>query len=739
MNNRFLFGVTAVAGATLGAGVGLADELRDDDVPTIVVTADPRGDRTADEIIQPVSVLRGDELDLRRAGTLGEVLNGLPGVANSDFGPGVGRPVIRGLQGSRVQVLEDGLRAVDVSGEGADHAMGIDPSRAEQIEVLRGPATLLYGGSAAGGVINVRTERFDPGFGTGLRTRGALGYGENGNDRQGRIGIDVPLDERFVVRADGSVRRSGDFAIDGFQQVDQDAGNRNTLRNSSIETDAFSLTGLVRGERGYLGLSASRWDTDYGVPENFDARPVELGGQEDEFERVLAEYDRVDLRSELRDPLRGFTALRLKMAYTEFEQQEVGFLFERTPAGGELAEREVEAAFANDELEGRVELVHTPLGDWRGVFGLHFRDRDFFAGGADDDASFYVRPNRTRGGALFLLEERLTGFGRVEFGARVEHERSSPRDVLAAEVEGVTLADGSFLPLPGRLESRSFTPVSLSAGTIVDLPREHHLSASITRAERAPSPEQLYAFGRHAAAGTFEVGDPDLGKEVYNNLELGIDRHEGRLRYDVGLFYNRVDDFIFLQSEDDGSGSPVLVNDIGNRAGEGAAADCAPGDTDGLCRLRNQLVFSTRADAEFYGAEFSAIFDLVAAPVPVSLRFMADHVRGKLREGGNLPRITPTRVGVGLDTGWRNLDLRIDYRRVFTQDDAAEAEDPTDGFDLVSFDVLWYPDAFGGATLFFQGRNLLNEDGRVHQSFFRDEAPIIGRAFVAGIRFDFGS
>jgi iron complex outermembrane receptor protein len=203
------------------------------------------------------------------------------------------------------------------------------------------------------------------------------------------------------------------------------------------------------------------------------------------------------------------------------------------------------------------------------------------------------------------------------------------------------------------------------------------------------------------------------------------------------VFYNRVDDFIFLASDDDGAGNPVFVNDIGNRAGEGATVGCAPGD-DGLCELRNQLVFNEQANAELYGAEFAAAVDLVTGPVPLVARFSGDYVRGKLRDGGNLPRMTPARLGVGFDTTWQEFDLRIDYRRVFTQNDTGVAEDSTSGFDLVSFDVLWSPPALKGARVFLQGRNLLDEDGRLHQSFFKDEAPIIGRAFIGGIRFDFG-
>lgn len=739
------FSVTALAAAVAAASMPLAATAQGDAqaaspavLPTIIVTADPIGGRTPDDLIQPISVLAGDELERRREATLGALLDGLPGVANSDFGPGVGRPTVRGLQGSRVKTLEDGLSVADVSGEGADHAIGIDPSRADQIEVFRGPSTLAYGSGAAGGVVNVRTWRFNPEFAERARIDGQFSYGENGNDRQGRIALEVPGSEDMVLRADASLRRTSDFDIDGFQQVGQTGGRRDKLVNSSIDTDSFSVTGLWRQDWGHIGVGWSRWDTDYGIPENFDARPRDLGGQSDDFERVFADYDRFDLRGEFRQPFAGIETARLKLAYTTFEQDEVEFEFNRTPEGGEFDEAVVEATFENDELDLRLELVHEPIGDWRGVVGFQFTERDFEA---DDprgaDRGFYVRPTETRTAALFVLQERPMDFGRIELGGRIERERAKPDDVFGIRVDGVTAQDGSFLPFPETPGNRTFTPFSLSAGAIVDLDAEHHLRAAITRAERAPSPEQLYAFGRHAAAGTFEVGDVDLSKETYLNFELGIDRHAGPVRYDISVFYNRVEDFVFLQSVDDGTGNPLFVNDIGNRAGEGAAAGCMPGD-GGLCRLRNQIVFNEQANAEFWGAEISAVADFVIDDVPVALRFNADSVRGKLRSGGSLPRITPPRVGLGIDLVLGEVDFSFDYRRVFKQNRTAIAEDQTSGYNLVSFDLNWQPQAWQGTELFLRGRNLLDEDGRRHQSFFKNDAPIIGRAFIAGVRFSFG-
>ncbi|WP_438970511.1 TonB-dependent receptor [Methylophaga sp.] len=682
-----------------------ADEVIE--IPSLTVTADPLGARSPDELIFPVSVLADKELDKQRAGTLGETLDGLPGVANSDFGPGVGRPVVRGLQGSRVQVLEDGLKTVDVSGEGGDHTVAIDPGRAEQIEVFRGPATLLYGSGAAGGVINVKSGRFNPEFGEAPRVHGQAGYGYNGDERQGNIGLELPLSENFVLRTDYGLRRSHDFDIDGFQQKRQTKGDKDTLQNSAAASDSFSLTGVFKGDWGHAGLGYSRWRTEYGIPE------VMLGESEEEQETIRADFDRVDFRSEFNNPLPGFRTARLKLSHTNFNQQEIGSHFH----DGVLEESEVETSFANDESEARLELVHNPIGLWQGVLGLQLNNREFGAEGeghgdhAHEGDGFYIRDNDTRSTGLFVLEERLTDFGRLEFAARIDHVRSDPRSL--AEERHIDLPSGDELHQEANLGSRSYTPLSLSAGSIIDIDDKHHLRMAITRSERAPSPEQLYAFGNHAASGTVEVGDASLDEETYTNFEIGLDRHSGPFRFDATLFYNHVQDFIYLASVDDGSGSPIMID----------------GDT---------LVFNQQNDARFYGAELTAAWDVKEGVLPLTLRLSGDYVRAKLNNGDNLPRISPARVGMGVDTVYRDWSLSVDYRHVFRQSDSASLETDTSGYDLLSFNASWQPASLKGAEVYVQGHNLLNEDGRRHQSFLKDEAPIIGRTVMTGIRFDFG-
>lgn len=704
------------------------------------VTADPLGSRSVDDLTRPVTVLSGEELQRKQAGTIGEVLSGTPGVANSDFGPGVGRPVVRGQQGSRVLMLEDGLRTADVSGEGADHAVAVDSWRAEQIEVLRGPATLLYGGGAAGGVINMTTSRFRPEVPLDPSLAVSGRYSGNGDLRQGTLQGEVPVGDRVVVRADYGERRGGDFAIRGFQEVDQTEGFRGRLQNSSLHSDSAAVSAVITGEQGFVGLGLSRWNSDYGIPEVFD--PQNLRGEgSDEFERVTAGYDRVDLRAERFTPTPWLQAVRVKAAYTRFDQEETEFEFSRS--NGQLEDTEVEAAFLNREFEARVDAVQETWRGWDGVLGLSVNDRDFVADVPDsDDEAFYVRPNRTRSLALYTIQERELGRTRIEAGARVERERSRPEDVLDVAIEGVTLADGNFLPTPRTLDTRTSTPTAVSLGAVVDLGAGQRWRSAISRSQRTPSPEQLYAFGRHPAAGTFEVGDPDLDMERYVNVETGVGGSLGRLGYELSLFHTRAGAYVFLASEDDGSGSPVFVNDLGQRPGEGDTGDCAPGD-GGPCRFRNAFVVNSQADARFSGAELAASYLLREGRVPTVLRASADRVQGRLAAGGSLPRITPARHGLGVDTGMGigegALRASLDWQRVSGQRRTAPGETPTAGFDLVSANLSWSSSWLGqDTTWFLQGRNLLNEEGRLHQSFFKDQAPIVGRAVVVGFRIELG-
>ena len=676
------------------------------EIDKLIVISDPFGDRVADELINSVTVITDEELARRQSTTLGETLDGIPGVSNSDFGPGVGRPVVRGLTGSRVQILNNGLRVVDVAGEGADHNVAIDTSNASQIEVLRGPAALLYGGNASGGVINVISEHFNPNFSDETNVHGQYSYSGNGNQRLGNIGLLLPLSDNFVIRSDYADQRSDDFDIDGFQGEDQTTGDKGTFKNSGIDTDSFSLTGLYSQDWGFAALGYSRWKTSYGLP------TVITGVGEEEQATIKADYDRLDFRSEIDNPFAGIHTARFKVAYTEFYQGEVAAEFD----DGVLEESGVEGEFDKEETEVRIELLHNPIGSWEGVVGLQVNDTDFQTSapeaGGGHGGSFYVRDNETRSYGVFVLENTETSFGHVELAARVDHVDSEPTELDAErDLDFVAPFAGERMQA-AKLSDRSFTPFSMSAGAIIDINDTHHLRVSLSRSERAPSAEQLYSFGEHHASETVEIGDPDLDKEAYTNLEIGLDRHHGDFSYNVTAFYNQVSDYIYLET-------------------------LTIGGTEVLSDEGNNFLTNEQEDAKFYGAEFTSAWQISEGKTPFKLRLSADYVRAKLDNGGDLARISPARAGLGFDTGRGDLQFSMDYQRVFNQSRTADLESSTDGYNLVSFNANWQPASLKGLGLFVKGRNLLNEDGRRHTSFLKDNATITGRSILAGVNFDF--
>ncbi len=678
-----------------------------------VATTSSLGSRTESDLVTPVTTLAGPALDRRRSGgSVGEVLDGVPGISNADFGPGVGRPSIRGLQGPRVQILEDGMRTSDVSKEGVDHIVAGDTLGAHSIELIRGPASLLYGSGATGGVVNTVTGRFDPIFGAGPNGTLHTTYSPNGHDRQAHAELELPLHDTLALRLQTQQRRSDDFQISGFQVadgVDDHRGRDGQLINSDVQLDTYALTGVWSDEPGYVAVGYEFFDTEYGIPEPFD--PV--GDQSDEFERIFADHHRLDLRSEFYRPFSGIEALRLNAAFTQFHQREDELEFSRDDTS--LQDQVTEVIFDKDELDARLELTHLPIGPLTGVFGLDLNRDEFVADDPRDGRDFFIQPVTTQSAGIFAVERLTFGATTVEFGARIDVEESRPDPVTDPQtrelvVDGETLA--TFDPDPGL---QRYTPASASLGARHDFTDALRVRASSSLSQRAPSSEQLYAFGRHGAAGTWEVGDPDLDLETYLNSELSLLASFDDLRFELTGFYNRVDDFIYLERLPDEDGQPTAI--------EGT-----------------EVVFNAQDDVDLYGLEATAGVELQLRDIRLTPSLWADFLRGQLRDGDNLPAMTPPRAGADLDLLYQSLNLHLAYQRVFSQERTGPAESSTDGFHLLGADLEWTPArAQGQASIFLRGRNLLNEAGRRHQSFFKDRAPILGRQLIAGLRYHFGS
>ena len=671
----------AAASAAHAQSVPAHHAERVEQLDQIVVTATPLR-QSAEELTRPVSVLAGSELDERRGATLGDTVAELPGVQSSGFGPGVGRPVIRGLDGARVQILTDGLSSLDASTVSADHAVSIEPFLAEQIEVLKGPATLLYGSGAIGGAVNVVDGRIpEAPLGGDRWIEGRLELrGDTAADQRNAMFRVRGGSERFQLTADASHRETDDVGIPGFAEsaallADEgetpDADGFGILENSATRTTSGGMGASLIGERGFLGFAVSGFDSLYGIPghahEHEDGEHARFKDGEEEFVRIDMEQRRYEAKGALLEPFALHDSISFKLARADYQHVE-------------LEGEEVGTRFENDGLEARVEAVHALLNGWRGAWGLQYGRRDFQAIGEEA----FVPPSQSRDIGLFLLEQTQLGEDvRLELGARVDDLSIDPDTAPAAD----------------------FSPFSASASLRWTLNETFHLDFGLDRAERAPTAEELFSDGPHVATRAFEVGDAGLDTEVANRLELGGHWHIEGFSVKAALYTTRFDRFIYL-------------------ADTGLEEDGLP--------LREWR----QGDARFNG--FEVELDKTLGEWDSGrwdLRLSADAVRARLDGGDDLPRIPAARLGAQLrweKDGWR---ARLGAMRYEAQDRVAAFERPSDGYTLINAQLSYHFDIDNvGWELFIDGSNLSDREARPHTSFLKDLLPLPGRNLQFGVR-----
>ncbi|MFT3896726.1 MAG: TonB-dependent receptor [Thermomonas sp.] len=627
------------------------------DLDTVVVTASPLR-TTAGDLGKPAAVLAGERLDEDRASSLGETVSSVPGVQSSNFGPGVGRPIIRGLDGPRVSVLSDGLATEDVSTVSQDHSPAIEPFLADQIEVLKGPSTLLYGSGAIGGVVNVvdgriPEEAIEGGFGGRAEAR-FFGGDQSGTTDMARIDGG---NDHFALHADAVYRNAKDYDTpDGVQA------------NSFIDTKSGAVGGSLLGDWGFVGLSASRFEDDYGNP----GEPGDLAAGERGVHLQLRQ-NRYDLKGGLKDLWGEGNGLRFSFGHTDYDHIE----FEGDEPG---------TTFTKNANEGRVEATFGTPSAWEGAVGLQGADSTFAAVGEES----FVPQTTTRSYGLFGVARRSWDAFQLDFGARMDKIDSDP--------------DG--------MDSRDFSPLSLSLSGGWKLGEHWRLTANLDHAERAPVEEELFANGPHIATLAYEVGDANLDKEAANQLELGVQYKSALVDAKVSAYYNRFKDFIYLVD----------------------TGDQWYWDEEGQYLPIRQW---SQADATFRGFEGEATFHLADNDNGKwDLRVFGDTVRATLADGGgNVPRIPPSRLGTQLrweGNAWR---ASLGATRVNRQDEVATNETPTAGYTLVDAHVARHFDTGEvGWELFADGTNLTDQVARVHTSFLKDDVMLPGRSFDVGVR-----
>ncbi len=656
------------------------------------------------DLLAGKSVMTGTELQREMRPQLGDTLAKQAGVSATSFSPGASRPVLRGFQGERIRVLTDGIGSIDVSNTSADHAVTIDPLTAERIEVLRGPAVLLFGGQAIGGAVNVidrRIPRAVPEEGYHVDVTGALASAAD--ERSIGAAADVAVGKGgLVLHVDGSFRKSGDLRAGGYvlspelraeqleiaeEELDEGhqeeaaealelANLRGEIPNSATEQKSVGLGAALIRDRFNIGASVSVFDSDYGVPMRPGAGHHHEGGEGEEEGHGAAPVSislrqvRGDLRGEYKFDDGFLEGIRLRVGaadyeHTEFEGDEVGTVFN------------------SKGIEGRLELVQRDRNAWRGASGAQYFHRDFEAVGAEA----FLPPNTTSQLGLFTLQEFELGAFGVEAAARVERSHAESKSV------GI---------------ERSFTALSGALGASYAIAQHVEAGINLSRTERAPSAEELFSNGPHIATQAFEVGNPNLRKESSVGAEayFRIDRRS--LELNLTGFANWFNDFIF-------------------EAATGAEQDELP-------------VFQYfQRDATYYGFEAEVSAPLFQAG---GFRFVgdvvADYVRATVKGAGPVPRIPPLRLLGGIEAQSDKIDGRVEVEWVADQDRIADFETPTDGHTLVNASLAWRP--WGKAresALVLSASNIFDVDARRHASFTKGFVPMAGRDIRLSARFSF--
>jgi len=686
---------SAAAVAALSISFAQAQQTLD----PVVVSANPLGSDIND-LITPVSVLRGDQLSQKQSSTLGQTLNGLPGVGSTDFGPNSSRPTIRGLDGDRVRVMSNGGASLDAATLSYDHAVAIEPLLVEQIEVVRGPAALQYGGSSIGGAVNVIDNRIPKAPVKGVHGRAEVRAG-GAESEKAAAGLVTAGDGAFAIHVDGSSRKTDNL------KVPKQAGRGNSLNSGTLlNSDADQQGGAVgfslTNDHGYLGFSVDTYRNEYGTG-------LYEGDVITNPTRIKLKQDKLTLAGEQRN-LTGkagpFESIRGSFSTTDYKHEE--------SAGGV-----VESTFKNKGWDSRIEGTHLPiqtsLGSLKGAWGIQGAESKFSAIGA----STFVPNTQTNSMALFVFEELSFAPGKaVNAGLRLE-------SVKVDSFGGGNNGEGVEFDA----DSKKFKPFSASVGYRQDVGSGWTATSGLSYTERAPTFYELYANGMHHATETYEQGNPNNKKEKGTTLELGMKFKTPTTRANFGAYVTEFSNFIGLipggyVDEEDGD----LFSDL-----ESCEADhCVPKYNFSGIKAR---LYGLEADGRLPLA--SGLFGKASR---LNMDWRADYVRGENRStGGALPRISPLRLSSALVYSEGKYSSQVDVQYAARQNRYDDDLGATPSYTMFGLGAS-YKTAVSGmksAYLFMRVDNLTDVEARNASSVLRDMAPAGARAIKVGLRGNF--
>lgn len=659
------------------------------------------------EMATPVNVLNGDDLARHQAPTIGETLKMQPGVHSNYYGPVAASPVIRGLDGPRVKMLANGLDTGDVSRIGPDHGITADAITTEQIEVLRGPATLLYGSGAIGGVVNIVDNRI-PRQIRSPQTIIDANYNDVANAKTYALAHDGAY-EQFAWHLDAMDRNTEDFAVPSF--TNDEGETLDVLENTWLDNSAINLGGSYLAKDGLIGVTFGRVNNQYGIPGHHHHEEEATLQVIDEDEMPVfadMEQNRFGMTAELYNPLNGIEQINFNGAYTDYQHVEI--------EDGEPGTR-----FTNKTFESRITAEHADIAKWHGLVGIHQQSINFKAVGEEA----FTPASKTDSLALFVLEERDFADVTAKLGARLERTTHKVEELVVSDELTVFGNDTALNAL------------STSAGLVWKFHPGFHWTANYSHSARVPSASEIYANGLHLATSTYELGtayqfsddgelelsDQQVQKEVANNIDIGFHKINGNLTFSYNWFFNRVNDFVYQAD------TGFTLEDLHHHEEEPVGEE--PVDEDHAHHDEYAIYQYVQRDVDMYGMEFSMTYRFNESH---QVQAFADTVRIELRDGGNLPRVSPTKIGFEYQYDVMNWQLVAGATRYAAQNRVAAEETPTDGYTLVDI-ALNYEFSLDNVdlTAYIRGNNLTDELARVHTSFLKEDVPLPGRAISLGV------
>jgi iron complex outermembrane receptor protein len=674
---------------------------------------------------QSVTILNENNLKQLAAPSLGDTLGAQPGVAASGFSPGASRPVIRGQADNRIRVLNNGTEVFDVSNLSPDHAPSVSPLLSQSIEVVRGPATILFGSGAIGGVVNV-ADNVIPVEQPAAPLSGEVDgrFDSADLERSGAIALTLSPAKHWVFHAQGSLLRTDDRRIPGFalderiraELTPEQAAGRGfsqnpdgIVPNTYVKTKDFAVGGSYVWDKGYIGGSYSEFRSVYGVPDDPEVDDPTMPVPKVRLDVIKRQWN---ARSSIVDPFPWFSTANTKFVYTDYQHDEID------------GDHNIGSTFKTSGVDSRLELVHKPIGPIEGSIGAQFFYKELSVLGENP----FLQPTQTTQIAVFAFEEVKLNPVRLQFGARIEHQSVSI-DSSDPALTSLTSPDQ---------KNQDFLPVSGAAGLIYDFAEGWQLAVNGTYSQRAPTAEELFARGAHDATFQFIIGDPNLSEEKNIGLDVSLRKTTGVVTGTISGFYNRYNGFI----------------------------DFTPtGDfEDGL-----RVFIYTPKTAEFYGGEAKADIHLLPLtltkmqdqesndpksvknvvtgeksqpqknPNDLYLHLQADYVHATdLDTGEPLPRITPLRFSASLNYETEKWNASIEGQRVNEQNRTAPFETSTPGYTFLNAS-LGYKFRVGPTYnyVYLRGTNLTNEEARDHLSFLKEVLPLAGRGVVVGFRTTF--